>query len=716
MEECPNDPEYIKKKTKELRIFFQNANLPDEVIDRAIENELRPLKEGKCPYIAASCPGPVKSEYEVMTGQPFTTVEDHSRPLTADEIKTMIKDSPIIQEKAKQIQILSTSDDRKEIAVPIGDVHLAGYSEIRKELDSAEGDLKAMNKINCKHMQSLVTSLNNYQAKCANNNQDIQVETDSNELDKEDEEFEAIEKEVSKYTEKSYETRFEETKEMLKKMADTFDDPSQSNDVEIKPDSILKQSSVHLIRDKKRRTVIQEVKETYSINEAINIPLVDNPVKPDFSGIVKSDILEKIERKIEDVVNVEEVFPKSMKAKLQETERALREINSVLTVSPTPQDNKTTLELNKTTSEPGEEKDRKNTDTITNLVDNQQQNQQINAQQNQQIFDERMEQTLHSALENIFEISNNENNDNTEMEFKEMKNLARTIVEGAENLSTLIREDITNKLNSMNELLNDVNTALENSRKSNVAYQQMQAEGQKIRGEQESDSVTITEITDEKVKTEGEVQDNRVTDSQIDDIHTAIGQLNSEIKCHEERINQSKAKYEETNKDCKTFIQEVDKILQKSHDILHPVKESTKELCNSLEEIADVDIPKDTGPKLNEKGEKVRKELWDIDLEKDKDKKLDEFKRQQIERNKRINSLLVDIKDKMKDNKDVLRLANNMLRREENKKKVDDNRNIEEIPDDKAQGDHATPGQNEENNDAMPSAASADGEGKGKRA
>ncbi|KOB73117.1 Uncharacterized protein OBRU01_11283 [Operophtera brumata] len=652
--------EYIEKHRKNLQIFFADSKFSQEAIDNAIENELRPIKEGTIPYIAASGPGEVKTEYEVMTGQPFTQVEEQDHPLSAEEIKQMLKDSPIIKEKARQIQIVTHSNERKEIAIPIEEVHLAGYDTMIKELDSARGDRKQVNNINYKHMQSLATSLSDYKTKCANPPETTVDKDESNESDtaEDNKEYEAIEKEVSKYTDKSYETRYQETKDMLSRMADHYDYPQSSSDTKeirhigIKKDSVLKESSVYLVKGQRRRTTFEEVSESYSINKAMNISMRDNPVMLDLSGVAKNKVTEEVNKEEDPVLNVHDVLPKNFQTRLQDTERALSEINSLLdNLSPSAKEQSGEVIYTDATAHMAADS------IVTQDPPN-----------NIQHFDERMEETLHNALENILECSNETNHDK-EMEFKEMKGLAKNIVEGAENLSTLIHEDITNKLNSMNELLNDVNVALENSRKSNIAYQKIQAEGEILRERALGNTVTITEVPDENKELN---KVSSVTDAQIDDIHKAIGKINAEIKCHENRINKSNAIYEQRNEECRTFIQEVDQILLKSNEILHPVNASSDELGKSLDGKTEEELTKAKIAKEIEEGEKYRNEICDIDIacRDERNQKLAEFKQQELDRNKRINDLLYGIKDKMKDNQEVLRLANNMLRREESRKKT----------------------------------------------
>lgn len=694
--EAFKDPKYIEKKRNELRIFFQDAKLPKEMIDKAIENELRPLIEGfnpNKPYISASNSGEVKSEYEVMTGQPFTKVDDHNKPLTLDEIKVIFKDNPIIAEKAHQIQIIAQNESfNKQVPMPLNEINMTDYTEMRKELDEAKGDKEKINNLNYKNMLALMTSVSNYKSKCARKSDEpISENSECAGTDSDEKEYDAIEKVVSQYTTKSYETRYQETKDMLLKMADNYDEPESSENskvqaVEIKKNPVLKESSVQLIKGQRRRSAFDEVREKYAINEAMNIPLKDNPVMPDLSGISKNKTDTPIHKE-EEIINVEDVFPKSFEAKLKDTERALRDINSVLNdVKPiTP--NVSQLTENQDTKENmgTEETKIEVEEVVSESID------QNELKSNSQKFDEKMERTLQNALENIYEsTSNSEIPENNEAEFKEMKNLARNIVEGAENLSTLIREDITNKLNSMNELLNDVNEALENSRKSNIVFQKIKEEGEMLRRDVKMDN---KEQPLEEVEQIEDVEN--VSDPQMDNIHDAISKLNSELKCHEERINQSKVRYEQRNSECKTFIKEVDEILLKSHEILHPVKHQIENEAKANNEQKSVEN-KPVTEQSQENGAKARKELWDVDLScmDEKNKKMSEYKTQELERSKRINNLLYNIKDKMSDNKDVLRLANNLLRREETRKQAlsDSNIKIRELPteeiDMKAQGDH----------------------------
>lgn len=669
--------EYLEKKRAELRIFFEDAKLSKEILDKVIENELRPLKEGRA-YIKAQDSEVIKTEYEVMTGQPFTKVADQDHPLSPEEVNELLKNSPAIAEKARQIHIVTKADKDKEVAVRMEDIQLAGYDSMLREIESAGGDRKQINDINYKHMQSLATSLSDFKAKNAEP-QEPEIVEEPDTSDEDYKEYDVIEKEVIKHTHKSYETRYQETKDMLLKLADRFDEPQSSSEAEkfcdsmIFKDPVLQEASVHVQKGQSRKTVFEEIKESYSINKAMNIPLKDNPVVMDLSGQSKNKAQDE-NNKESAQVDVEEVlFSTTFEAKLKDTENVLREINSVLNNVPAADESKKQMS------------DEINTDR-TELGDNNTVSSGELEKPNQR-FDERMEQTLQNALENI-------NRENLESEYMEMKGLAKNIVEGAENFNTLIQEDITNKLNSMNELLNDVNVALETSRKSNIVYQKIQDEGDMLRERVMGNTIvhgtpTITEII-ETEEVSKETSHCSVSDAQIDDIRSAIGKLNKEILCHETRINESQTRYEKTNAECKTFMTEVDEILQKSNSILHPVNESNKHFGKSLDAPADeIKVEKEMKTE-----EIVRKELWDIDLDvvesvETRKNKIAEYQEQHEARNKRIDDLLRGIKDNMKDNKEVIRLANNLLRREETKKKsLSEKGEIEEI-DDKAQGDHA---------------------------
>ncbi|CAG4973298.1 unnamed protein product [Colias eurytheme] len=677
---CKADPAYIESKRRELKEFFKDAKFPQEVIDNVIENELRPLTESTSenkPYIAASASGDVKSEYEVMSGQPFTQFEECTKPLSSEEVKNMIKDNPIIAEKARQIQITTDRDGRcKGKTIPYDQINIDTFGEMTDELNAAKGDVEKIKKIKYKNMQALFKSADDFAAKDGTiKDKIVDSEGDSQESSSDEREFQSIDKVVTEITNKSYETRFNETRDMLQKLADKYEDPEQMKNVSkdrkliVTEDSILKESSSHLIKGQIRPTVFDEVKETYMINEAMNISLVDNPVKPDLSCKPKNIIKEKAKKVDEEVVNFEDVFPKTFEEKLKDTEKALRDINSMLDTSKSCENKEDIKESNK---EPSQIKiectDVNKDDTITR-------------DQNKSKFDETMEETLHNALEDILDIGNNDNTENKEMEFQEMKNLARNIVDGAENLSLLIREDITNKLNSMNELLNDVNVALENSRKSNLAYQKLKEES-----EQRNKLKTSNKDNDEddKIESQNKAEQKTVTQTDIDEIHSAISDLNIEIKCHEDRINKSKESCELRTRECRNFIKEVDDVLHKSHEILHPKAVSS---VSSISEINnEMGVSNDV--------KNSRKELWDLDIvyKDEKNKKMAEYKKQELERNKRINDLLYDIKDKMKDNKEVVRLANNLMRTGDSKQNSSGSCTITEIPnldnDIRAQGDH----------------------------
>ncbi|XP_063542078.1 uncharacterized protein LOC134750767 [Cydia strobilella] len=709
---------YIEKKEEELRIFFKNAKLPKDVIEKAIENELTSLKDFKDrPYIAASYPGRIRSEYEVMTGQPFTNVEDHTKPLTSEQARMIINDNPIIAEKARQIQIVTKADKNKGMSIPLEDIHIASYTDMTAELEGAKGDREKINKIKYQNMQALCQSVTDYKIKLdKNKDEKVSTKKEKVESNTEDKEFEAIENMVSQFTDKSYETRFQETKDMLSEMADYYDDPN------VKPkdrktidlsDPILKESSSLFVKGEFKRTTMQEVKENFAINEALNI---SNPISPDLNAVVERATIKTSERIKTDLGNISDFTDnakdiKTFETRLKDTENACKNINTLLDKSPMSKESDQGNEWS------NERSDERSNDEIEADVKTENENNgksEENTVSNLQRFDERMEQTLQNALEGILQISNDENINNNEMEYNEMKHLARNIVEGADNLSTLIREDITNKLNSMNELLNDVNEALEKSKKSTIAYQKLKDEGI-IKSKQLPETTKVTEVidlTNESDEDEEETKDvphpppsilpkSSVTDADIGSIFSAIGKLNSEIQSHEDRINKSKERYDMRSKECKDFIKEIDKVMKKSNSILHPTQ-SLQDLSKEPQEakqkkdekkVKDENIDKGINAAIKEDDkdvkegtEKRRKELWDTDLEPKGDlaKKLADLKLKDIERNNRIDNLLYDIKDKMKDNKEVLRLANNLLRRD-GKKGQDDANNV----DMKAQGDFA---------------------------
>ncbi|XP_050357338.1 cytadherence high molecular weight protein 2 [Nymphalis io] len=666
------DSDYIATKTAKLKEFFKDAKFPKSVIDKTIENEMKPLIQGvnvDRPYIAASASGTVKSEYEVMTGQPFTKIEDHSKPLTSEEIKELLKDSPIIAEKARQIQIVINHESHNnEITVPLDQVNISKYDDIQAELDSSVGDFAKQNTIKYKNMQALMNAAAAYRSKSQIfKAQTIDEENLSNDSESSDErEFDAIDKVVTECTNKSYETRYKETKEMLQQLADKHDDPNEienKNKLQIEENKILKESSYCLVRGPKIDSSFEGIKESYAINDALNIPMKDNPIKLDLSGEIKNKI-DSERPAYNDKSNKNDCGPKNFEVKLKATEKVLNDINCILS--------KDELNMNENNCDETKSLRRsfKITDSVLSL-----QNNNCNSKQasNQRVkFDENMERTLHNTLGNIFEIGRGDNAENNELEFREMKNLARNIVEGAENLNTLIKEDITNKLNSMNELLNGVNEALENSRKSNLAYQKLKEES-----EIQKHHKAITEIdTHENVRSINSEQKSSSL-LELDDIHSAINKLNTEIKGHENRINTSKANYEDRNKECKDFLKDLDDVLQKSQSILHP-KSANINVGNSDEVQSKCTLKIE---EIDQVDESIDSRIVTRDTVVSKD----------LEKNRKIDRLLYDIKDKMKDNKEVLRLANNLLRREENKKVcASTNQGISFVEtDDKAKGDYA---------------------------
>ncbi|XP_045780504.1 uncharacterized protein LOC123877703 [Maniola jurtina] len=692
---------YIERKRAELKRFF-GGNFPQNVIDKAIENELKPLIDGEVdkgrPYIAASAPGPVKSEYEVMTGQPFTKVGDHNEPLTTEKIKEMLKDNPILEEKAKQIQIFINSDtNNKDIVVPLNQIKILDYADMKAELDSAEGDVEKIKRIKYRNMQVLMNAAVDYKDKSNLGDIKLTEQEEENDEESDDEEFEKIDKAVTKYTNKSYETRFRETKEMLRQLADSYEEPDSTQNNKNKPSKlkleehpILKEASSCLIKGRRQNTAFEEIKESYAINEVLNISLKANPVALEISRDAKEEIDSNKEDKY---FADEEVCSKSFEGKLKDTEKALQEIDLILTA------NNDETKINPNDSNISDVFESADEDES---LDSKIEDMKLIQQNNKLKFDEKIETTLHNTLQTIFESKNSDNTENNELEFKEMKALARNIVEGAESLKTFIKEDITNKLNSMNELLNDVNAALENSRKSNIAYQKMKEEGeayQKTMAEggvkkrvKEIEACQIEELHSDihrNVKPNDNEKES-VSLLDIDGIHNAISNLNEEIKCHENRINKSKANYEMRNKECQDFIKEVDVILRKSQEVLHPkatnvnndkLKGESNKSGNNQE--SDSEKACDTNYTKSVKEGKGKDQT---------NKKLADFNQQELDRSKRIDNLLYDIKDKMKDNKEVLRLANNLLRREENKKNPLTTSTIQEIPfienDEKAKGDY----------------------------
>ncbi|XP_011569387.3 uncharacterized protein LOC105398845 [Plutella xylostella] len=663
------DAGYIDKKRKELQVFFKDAKFSQQMIDNVIENELKPLKEfSDKPYIAASAPGEVKTEYEVMTGQPFTQVDNLTKPLTREEIKVLLKDNPIIAEKAKQIQIVNKTEHR-EITIPIDEINLPRYSEMTEQRAMAADDKAEINKINYNHMQSLCNSVNNYDIKCKKRIPHAEVDTFFDCEDDDDSEYDAIEEAVCKYTNKSYETRFKETKEMLATLADRVDNTEPGKLIDksdiILSNPVLRESSTTVVKGERRRSMFAKVKESYAINKDLNISLRDNPVMPNLSGEIKTNQPEKKHKKPDTC--------KTFEMRLMDTEKALQNLNLVFKTRNIPESiGENTFTVEDLT---------KNNDCNESIIENKCEIQKTNfvgsASQN---FAEKLEKSLEHTLESIVNIPSHQNEEDKQMEVQEMKNLTRNIVEGADNLSIMINEDITNKLNSMNELLNDVNQALETSRKSDLAYQKLKEEGDKIK--QASD---IKNSQLESVR-----QKSTVTDKDIDDIQTAIGKLNQEIKCHEERVDKSIERYKMRNKECTEFMAEVDEVLLKSHQILHPTKDISAKTSDTVNKnLTEEKIVDQQELYESEKNDGKKGKEWDVnlDLSDETNKKLAVFKKQEQERSKRIDGLLHDIKDRMKDNKEVLRLANNLLRREEGKNKILEDNKLSSEVDLKAQGD-----------------------------
>ncbi|VVC87156.1 unnamed protein product [Leptidea sinapis] len=651
------DTTYIETKRRELKEFFKDCKISQDIINKTIENELKPLTEigdSKRPYIKASAPGVVKTEYEVMTGQPFTDVRECTKVLTGAEIKEMITSNPIIAEKSKQIQIAVDTEGRyKGCTVPYDQIKMGTYDEITKELNDADGDVDKIQNIKYKNMQSLLQSVQRYETNTPAKPQVLETRSGSKAESSDEGEFETVDKVVTEMTNKSYETRFTETKQMLQNLADEYDKPVLANvenisKLAIKEDPVLKESSYHLIKGEKRRTAFDEVLDSYAINASMNIPLVDNPVKPDLSGKPKHiSKLNKMKNSNPNL-NFNEVF--TFEKKLGNTHNALKNINSIIDEM-NPKENISEIKAKNF-----------NITNKANQGDDTSTNSNGESHNDSQLYG-KMEESLQNDLANLFE-GNHNNRDTNEMEFKEMKNLARNIVSGAENLSVLIKEDITNKLNSMNELLSDVNQALENSRKSNLVYQKLK----------EENDFRKQNRTLPNAETE---QPGSVSQMDIDGINNAIKTINAEITIHEESVTKSKESCALRTQECETFIKEVDVVLQKSHELLYPKTASdTNKINNGASTASTIKSNSNTQKEL----------LWDTDT------KISDTKKQQLERDIKINDLLCNIKGKMKDNKEVIRLANNMLYRDETTKRdSEDNCELHTILDNdiRAQGDHS---------------------------
>ncbi|XP_045488638.1 uncharacterized protein LOC110993870 [Pieris rapae] len=689
------DSSFIEAKRRELKEFFKDSKFSENVINNVIENELKPIIEDKyevVPYIAASGSGDVKSEYEVMSGQPFTEIADYNKPLNSAEVKEMIKDSPIIAEKARQIQITSNREGRAKVnIIPYDQINMDTIDEMTQELYEADGDADKIKKIKYKNMQALFKSVDEFAGrKFIKDSVDEENRNESQESSSDEREFESIDKVVSELTNKSHETRFNETKDMLQKLADKYDDPNQiesrdrSRKLIITEDPILKASSSQIIKGVIRRSAIDEIKENYKINETMNISLLDNPVKLDLRSIQLKQEPNAKTISEDEIINAEEVFPKTFEAKIKHTEKALRNINSILSSIEVGKDKKNTC-VDATDQDLIRISNDNCVESLTEKNDNE--------EQSKVKLDVKKEE-LH---QNINELGTSDNLENKQLEYKEMKNLARNIVDGAENLSLLIREDITNKLNSMNELLNDVNVALENSRKSNLAYQKLREESeQRIKSKEDRVGKTEdTELGEKSTKCS-------VTQLDLNDIHSAISSLNTEIHCHEDRIKKSKASCEMRTKQCKEFVKEINNVLQVSHEVLHPKPISSA----SIDNLTSQEVSTKTSRIPDDRSKKTRKELWDveIDCKDEKNKNMPDPNQQELKRTERINDLLLNIKDKMKDNKEVLRIANNLLHSGKSQKVSENSCKIIELPADndiKAQGDHMR----KEENNAIPKAS-----------
>lgn len=615
MESVHKDTIDIDKKREELRIFFSDAKFPPEVIERLIENELKPLNEYKNrSYITPSCTDEVKSEYEVMTGQPFTKIDESklSKLLSPEEINNMLKDSPMITKKAQQIQIIANAQAQShEVAIPFEAIKIKHIDDINNEKESVKDDNDQINKINYQNMQDLLKSVNDFTAQSRKSEVCTVQEVNENcESTSDEEDYLNIEKIVCQYTDKSYEDRLQQTRNMLCKLADKHE--GLVSNVDIKIMTKMYNTEIESYADSDNfRNIHNETKE-YTANEVVD------------------DISKCFNKQSNQIYKVcdETKRPNNIENKLQDTQKVLENINTALDI-------------------------RNNQEHIEYNVK----------------FEENTQENIEYCKDEI---------NLKKMEYQEMRVLAKNIVEDAENIGTIIREDITTKLNNLNELINDVNATLEKSR---------------VRDSTESLTIDEDNI-DYSFK-------SRVTDSQINEIHTTIKNLNLELQHHENRINESRECYEKRNIECKNFITEVDEILLKSREILHPleimeenIKKPTEDKDDIIQNREDISDNKKEISNNDTAIENNSQEPVDFDrLYKESmiNTKLEEFKQQELERNNRINNLLYDIKDKMRDNEEVLRLANNLLRREEHRKEVlERTTNINPISDinENAKGDH----------------------------
>ncbi|GBP89163.1 Dynein assembly factor 1, axonemal homolog [Eumeta japonica] len=507
----------INQKREELRRFFKDAKCSEDMITKVIENEIKHLTENEQdleerPYIAASNTQNLQSEYEVMTGQPFTEIEDNLQPLTEEEIKKKIKDNPIIIQKASEIQILvSKNKSQKNQFVPFEELNLKEIEEINEDKDAAQGNEQALQSLSYSNMRDLVKTLDNSNTKKRQNVTVLRESPEHISDDSDEYEFELIEKTMTQLTNKSYETRFRETQSMLTNLADKYD--SITLNTENVNDLVRESNSFDPPKTEGFNTKFLACKnENNTFRQAL--PVMDSVSQCSDSTIESCDANKS------QVTNV--------KGKLLDTEYTLKNISAIL------------------------DRGYKN-QTENNL-----------------------QPCKGRGLKNISLNSYEENIENSNTEFEEMKSFAKNIANSAEELSDFITHDITNKRNSLTELLKEVNLALETSKKSNLIYQKLK-EKKLARNISDTESFTHEATPSNESDLDSEIKGDReiikreiIYDSQIDNIHEEILALNEELKDHQHKVDESKLVYQNKSEECKHFISEIDEILTTSRKVLHP--------------------------------------------------------------------------------------------------------------------------------------------------
>ncbi|XP_041985209.1 dynein axonemal assembly factor 1 homolog isoform X2 [Aricia agestis] len=550
-----SETEYKQKKREELKVFFKDLSVSQDVLDRIIENELCPVTEDK-PYIAAHSSSEVKSEYEVMTGQPFTTVDDYSKPLTTEEIKDKIKGSSVIAEKARQIQILGQTEAKSRY-VPIDKLCVPSYSELSKEIEAADGDERKIEEIKYRHMKALVKSADEFDNQNQINVCEKPVENTAN-LDggsiTDDEEFEAIDKIVTQLTNKPYEVRYQETLRKIQGIKDIQPDETTSNLLDIEGTELIEENSSGSVND--GASTSKEVKSCQ--NETVNLNVRKSSLTPSLEAI-QEEIIASSNNNVKNV-DTDKSVPKNFEFKLKRTESVLRDIDNIL--SSFTRDGKKDSKDEPTAMAGTEDLD------ITNTLSDSKKNNDVDA-------DDKLKQTYEDDQKLVIK-------DNyCEVEIKEMENFINNIVDNAENLSLLINEDVTNKLNSMNELLGEVNEALEESRKSNIRYEHLiKGKSKNVSTRQSIDEQDALANEKDDSKSTGNIPKSSVSQTDIDDIFKSINSLKDEIKHHENRVDRCAETYDIRNKQCQDVIAEIDNVLNKSKNILHPTHTDEIEVDN----------------------------------------------------------------------------------------------------------------------------------------